>query len=317
MTSPRSVCLVGLGTIARTHLAVLRAVLPEAELVGVDPLGTQAPAADLADRVHRSLEESLAAPHPDLWVLATPTHTHGSLAARLLTSTAGHVLTEKPLVGTRDDLAALEQAVPVAVLDERLRVAHHFGYSPEVRWAAAVATQEGLGEPRRIVSVFHDPYVGRAPDQLASYGSAWTDSGPNQLSMLLRWVDGLELTSVVDEGHRGHAAGVLPGGATVSLVASWRAADSSKRTVLSYADDVELWLDHTAVTGTLFRGGRPVRWRDDDGSTPRKVAHYRPLYDALVSGADDALLRYPAGRRVVELLAGPRPAPGREVTSAG
>jgi hypothetical protein len=185
-------------------------------------------------------------------------------------------------------------------VEDRLRVAHHFAYSPEVRWAATVAAP--FGPPRRITSVFHDPYVRKTPEELASYGSAWTDSGPNQLSMLLRWVDDVRLESVSDDGHRGVASGTLSGGGTVTLVASWWAADSSKRTVLSYADDVEIWLDHTAVTGTLFRDGRPVTWLDDDGTTPRKVAHYRPLYEALLSGEDDTLLRYDAARRVVEQL---------------
>ena len=293
MAPPTSIAIVGLGTIARTHATVLRSLLPDATLVGVDPRGADATAATDVDRVVTSLDQL---PTVDLVVVATPTHSHASLCTRLLTETSATVLVEKPLVASVDSLAELEE-LPGDVLQERLRVAHHFAYSPEVRWTASATA--GFGAPRRIVSVFHDPYVRKTPEELASYGSAWTDSGPNQLSMLLRWVGDVALDSVEDDGHRGVATGTLAGGGTVTLVASWRAADSSKRTVISYADDVEVWLDHTAVTGVLLRGGRPVAWLDDDGTTPRKVAHYRPLYEALLSGEDDELLRYDAGRRVV------------------
>jgi predicted dehydrogenase len=293
MAEVGSVAVVGLGTIARTHTTVLRTVLPSASLVGVDPRGTSAAAADEMDRVVTSIDD---ASETDLWVVATPTHTHAALAATLLTTSSGLVLVEKPLVSSVAELEVLGEGVD----HDRLRVAHHFAYSPEVRWAAEVAAD--LGPPRRIVSVFHDPYVRKTPEELTSYGSAWIDSGPNQLSMLLRWVDDVRIESVEDDGHRGVAGGTVSGGGTVTLLASWRAADSSKRTVLSYADDVEVWLDHTAVTGVVLRGGRPVAWLENDGTTPRKVAHYRPLYEALLSGKDDALLRYDAGRRVVEQL---------------
>lgn len=298
MTTPHApvgtVGIVGLGTIALTHTTVLRALLPDARLVGVDPRGASASAAGAVDAVVPDLD---AAPEVGLWVVATPTHTHGPLAARLLTTTAATVLVEKPLVASASELAALDGVDPAAV-EGRLRVAHHFAYSPEVRWAATVAP----GPLRSVVSVFHDPYVRKSPEELASYGSSWTDSGPNQLSMLLRWVDDVTLASVDDQGHRSHAAGTLGGGGTVTLVTSWYAADSSKRTVLRYDDDIEVWLDHTAVTATKFRGGRPMAWLDDDGTTPRKVAHYRPLYEALLSGDDDELLRFDAARRVVEQL---------------
>jgi predicted dehydrogenase len=293
MAEVGSVAIVGLGTIARTHATVLRTLLPSASVVGVDPRGTEAAAAGETDRVVTSIDD---APDVDLWVVATPTYTHASLAARLLTRTTGLVLVEKPLVSSVAELEVLDEVAD----RDRLRVAHHFAYSPEVRWAVSAAA--GFGAPRRIVSVFHDPYVRKTPEELTSYGSAWTDSGPNQLSMLLRWVDDVRIESVEDDGHRGVASGTVSGDGTVTLVASWRAADSSKRTVLSYADDVEVWLDHTAVTGVVLRGGRPVAWLENDGATPRKIAHYRPLYEALLSGKDDALLRYDAGRRVVQQL---------------
>ena len=64
--------LVGLGTIARTHLAVLGERSDVQVVGGVDPAR---PAVDVP--VHRTLDEALSAdPAPELVVVATPTDTH-------------------------------------------------------------------------------------------------------------------------------------------------------------------------------------------------------------------------------------------------
>ena len=308
--------VVGLGTIARTHLEVLAGVAPHARLFGVDPRGSAAAAAAPGMQVHEDLAAALGAEDPDLWVVATPTHSHGDLCVRLVREARGRVLVEKPLTADVPALERLLRVVEEAGAQDRVLVAHHFAFSPEVVWAREVMrSRPSLGLLTRVTSVFHDPYVRKSAEERASYGSAWTDSGANQLSMLLRWVDDVEVDEVVehDDGARAHVRGTFrchggrPG--RVLLVSSWLAADSSKRTVLAFDDgDAELWLDHTAVTAMLVRHGEVVAWLDDDGTTPRKVAHYRPLYASVLSDDPDPVLRLDTAAVVVRRLAAGRPA---------
>jgi predicted dehydrogenase len=314
VTGVRSVGVVGLGTIARTHLQVLADVAPGARVFGVDPRGPSAAAATPGMSVHEDLAAALATEQPDLWVVATPTHTHADLCARLVREGGARVLVEKPLTADVVGLERLLRVVEEAGAQDRVLVAHHFAFSPEVVWAREVVrSRPSLGLLTRITSVFHDPYVRRSAEERASYGSAWTDSGANQLSMLFRWVDDVAVDRVteLDDGARAHVTGRFRCGrgrpGRVLLVSSWLAADSSKRTVLAFDDgDAEVWLDHTAVTGMLVRHGEVVAWLDDDGTTPRKVAHYRPLYASVLSDDPDPVLRLDTAAAVVRRLAAGR-----------
>ncbi|MGW1176396.1 hypothetical protein ACWD4P_22100 [Kitasatospora sp. NPDC002543] len=53
---------------------------------------------------------------------------------------------------------------------------------------------------------------------------------------------------------------------------------------------VEIWIDHTAMTGFAAREGELLASFGNDGRTGRKVAHYRPLYASLLSDRPDPVL---------------------------
>ncbi|AUY53051.1 Gfo/Idh/MocA family oxidoreductase [Streptomyces sp. CB01881] len=300
MTNPVRVGLVGVGIIAGTHLAVLDE-RPDVRLeFTVDPWrsapvefrGSTPP--HYGDLV-RALDEH----RPDLVVLATPTETHAELTSLALLRSTARVLVEKPLVHDSAALATLRELDGKADVRGRVFTAHHFAFSPEVDWAAELhAAHPDWGPVTTITSAFYDPYVLRGAEAFASYVSSWTDSGVNQLSMLTRFVDLTELTSArqTDGGasawctvgfrSRGEAG-------TARLRSSWLTGSSSKESSLVFGrSGVEVWIDHTAMTGFAARGGELIAVFGNDGRTPRKVAHYRPLYASLLSGRPDPVLGF-------------------------
>lgn len=304
-----SVGLVGVGTIAETHLAVL------AEISGVDLVFVVDPRADAAVAFrdgypphHLTLDDALGKHEPDLVVVATPTGTHASLTQELLAQSAARILVEKPLAHGLDEVETLRAFDPSLGAAARVSVAHHFAFSPEVTWAADLIGDNDWGPVTRITSVFHDPYITDADHSFAAYTSSWVDLGINQLSMLTRFVDVVgrgELHETAGGASAWCEVGFRSGGTSGSalLRTSWEATASSKRTTL-YLDQagVEVWLDHTAVTAVATRDGQVVDQLVADGRTPRKIAHYRPLYRSLLSGAPDPVLSFETGARIVELL---------------
>ncbi|TVL93684.1 Gfo/Idh/MocA family protein [Streptomyces sp. SAJ15] len=282
--------LVGVGIIAQTHLEVLAERSDTRLDFTVDPAagpplfrGTEPPH-------HRRLADALDAHQPDLVVIATPTHTHADLVAQVLTRSTARVLVEKPLV---HDLASLDR---LRSLDEaadargRVFTAHHFAFSPEVRWAAAqITAHPEWGPVTGITSAFYDPYILRGEQAFASYGSSWMDSGVNQLTTLARFVELTALTSIeqMDGGASAWCTAAYRScgtEGTARLRTSWLTGSSSKETVLGFGrSGVEMWIDHTAMTGFAAEDGRLLATHGSDGRTPRKIAHYRPLYESLLS----------------------------------
>jgi predicted dehydrogenase len=320
MTDRVSVGLVGVGTIAATHLEVL-AAMPQ---VVLDFVADPDPTTSIVFRearppVYRSLADALEEHRPGLVVVATPTSTHAALAREALATTSGRVLLEKPLVDGLEALAALRTDMADADLDpgRRLFVAHHFAFSPEVQWAVdQLAAHPEWGPVTGITSCFHDPYMADPQHSFAAYGSSWIDSGVNQLSMLTRFVElagrgplhesdggvsawcSVPFTTGTGTG-RGLATGVA------LLRTSWQAVASSKRTTLRMEESgVEIWLDHTAVTAFVTRSAELLDALVNDGRTPRKIAHYRPLYRSLLSATPDPVLGYATACRLVEVLHG-------------
>jgi predicted dehydrogenase len=279
VTVERRVLMLGLGTIARTHLAVL-AELPELTVVGgVDPA-----APDLALPVFRTLDDALRAePAPDLVTVATPTDTHVSLVREIVDRTHALVLSEKPLgVGAAD----IESIADVA---DRVRVAHHFAFSPEVEWALAHVRTAGWGRPTRVTSRFNDAYAGLGDARLASYVSSWVDSGPNQVSLLEPFTGPFDVVSHADERVRSVTVLDHENGRTV-LTSNWLAGDSSKQTTLAYDGDRQLHLDHTAMTAVAVEDGQVTEHVGYAGTAGRKHAHYRGLYDVLLADPGDERL---------------------------
>jgi predicted dehydrogenase len=294
--APTRVLLVGLGTIARTHLAVLDRRSDVAVCGGVDPARPDAPFP-----VFASLDDALAGGEPDLVVVATPTDTHVDLVDELLTRTGALVLSEKPLARTAAALAGLEERHSPAVLGERVKVAHHFAFSPEVEWARSyVAARPGLGAPTRVQAVFNDAYKALAPEQRASLVSSWVDSAPNQLSIVSAFVDDLRLVSHAARPDRATTT-LSHAGGRVFLSSNWLAADSSKQTTLEYGD-LRLWLDHTSMTVVVTESERMVEHVAYTGTASRKDAHYLGLYDRLLADPGDARLGVRLASQITALI---------------
>lgn len=315
MTTPVRIGLVGLGIISDTHLAVIREQ-PNVELAfTADP--TKGPIEFRGETPPHHPSLTAALKHHgdlDLIVIATPTATHADLAIEALTTSTAQVLVEKPLVHTLDALDQLDALAPTIDLDPRLLVAHHFAFSPEVRWAANLHAQHpDWGPITTITCAFYDPYILRGDEAFTAYGSSWTDSGINQLSMLTRFVD-LEALTTRHETNHGAAAWCTAHyrshstTGTARLRTSWLTGASSKRTTLTLAHtNTEIWIDHTAMTGFAVRGTELLARYDTDGTTPRKIAHYQPIYDTILKGGSDPAMTYESAKLVTRLLHAPQP----------
>lgn len=309
MTDPVRVGLVGVGIIAETHLAVLA----ERDDVFLEFTADPRPVAPVDFRGARpphygSLAEALDAHRPDLVVLAVPTETHADLVVLALLRSSARVLVEKPLVHDLASLARLRELEREADVPGRLFTAHHFAFSPEVDWAVElVAGNPDWGPITAITSAFYDPYVLRGAEAFASYVSSWMDSGVNQLSMLTRFVDltGLASSRQMDDGASAwctvefRSRGVV---GTARLRSSWLTGSSSKESSLVFGrSGVEVWIDHTAMTGFAARQGELLAAFGNDGRTARKVAHYRPLYASLLSGRPDPVLGFDAAATITAI----------------
>ncbi|MER7581485.1 Gfo/Idh/MocA family oxidoreductase [Kitasatospora sp. NPDC097691] len=306
---PVRVGLVGVGIIAETHLAVLAERLDVQLEFTVDPR----PAAHVEFRGrtpshYRDLALALDDHQPDLVVLATPTETHAELTELTLLRSAARVLVEKPLVHDRAALAGLYDLDGKVDVCGRVFTAHHFAFSPEVDWAAELlADHPDWGPVTTITSAFYDPYVLRGSEAFASYVSSWTDSGVNQLSMLTRFVELTGLTSAqqMDGGASAWCTvGFRSQGeiGSARLRSSWLTGSSSKESSLVFGrSGVEVWIDHTAMTGFAARDGELLASFGSDGRTARKVAHYRPLYANLLSGRPDPVLGFDAAATITAI----------------
>jgi predicted dehydrogenase len=296
------VALVGVGTIARTHLEVL-AERSDVDLVcTVDPNAGPPGFRGATPAHYPDLAAALSAHRPDLVVIATPADSHADLAVTALTGSDARVLVEKPLAL---DLPSLDRLS--AAGRDRLFVAHHFAFSPEVVWAAGLlAAHPSWGPVTAITSAFYDPYALKGEQAFTSYVSAWADSGINQLTVLSRLVEVTGVTSLLDERDSCWAtASFRSRGAagTARLHTSWRTGASSKSSTLT-CGDVDVWLDHTAMTGFACRGGELLATHGSDGRTPRKIAHYRPLYASLLSDRPDQILGFDTAAALTRLHAG-------------
>ncbi|MBO1418746.1 Gfo/Idh/MocA family protein [Streptomyces sp. FH025] len=309
MTDPVRVGLVGVGIIAETHLAVLA----ERDDVALEFTVDSRPVGPVEFRGatpphYRDLTQALDAHRPDLVVLTTPTETHAELTVLALLQSTARVLVEKPLVHDLASLAGLRELDGKADIRGRVFTAHHFAFSPEVDWAAELlAANPDWGPVTAITSAFYDPYVLRGPEAFASYVSSWMDSGVNQLSMLTRFVELTELTSA-QQADGGASAWCTVGfrsrgeAGSARLRSSWLTGSSSKESSLVLGrSGVEIWIDHTAMTGFAARGGELLAVFGNDGRTPRKVAHYRPLYASLLSDRPDPVLGFDAAATITAI----------------
>lgn len=128
MPEPVRICVVGLGRVAKSHLAAIREVPEWVDLAGVvssDAGKRQAAASEHgAPRTYATLAEALGDPAIEAVDLCVPNHLH--LQAALQCARAGkHVLVEKPMANTIADcrrmIRAAEQAGVVLMVGQSRR----------------------------------------------------------------------------------------------------------------------------------------------------------------------------------------------------
>jgi predicted dehydrogenase len=202
------VAVVGTGFGCYTHVRALRAAgFDVLALVGRDPDKT-AERARLFDvpRALLSLSNALEVPGVEAVTIATPPHTHATLA--LETITAGrHLICEKPFTAT------LDEARMVLAAAESAGVVHLLG--TEFRWDAgqaglAQAVRQGeIGEPRLATWLMHVPVLaepdGVVPEWWADAGSrgGWLWAHGSQL------IDQIRMTLGEFEGVSAHLVHVV------------------------------------------------------------------------------------------------------------
>jgi predicted dehydrogenase len=299
VTKQHRVLVVGLGTIAHTHLEVLSQRRDVVVVGGADPVA-DGPG---GIRLFRSLDDALAADlAPDIVVVATQTPMHVPIVREVVERTDALVLSEKPLATSLSEIDTL------ADVAGRVRVAHHFAFSPEVEWARRRTVASGWVRPTRVLSVFNDAYAALPPERLAGYISSWVDSGPNQLSLLAPFIGSGDLVSHDDDRERAVTLLDHAGGRTL-LTSNWLAADTSKQTTLDYAGDRQVRMDHTSMTVTVLESGIVTEHVGYAGSAGRKQAHYRGLYDVLLSQPSDPRLGVPLATDIARVLESASSAP--------
>jgi predicted dehydrogenase len=257
--------IVGLGAAGGFALAGLRGIPKARCVVGVDLLGTSAPAAGtLEGRVSDQLAALARAAPLDLVILATPTPDHAETALAVLRDThpPARLWIEKPMTATRDGHTQIRSAPGGA----QVRVLLHTAFAPEVLWATerVAGWRHRHGRIVKVSCDFNDPYAGMAKARAAVLGDSWSDSGINALSVAARFVR---------LGHFVKSSGVRPlhvhanftmhdgdfEGHTLIRTA-WTPSSARKTTALHFHDGTVIILDHQDATVTMSdRGGQISR----------------------------------------------------------
>jgi len=205
-------------------------------------------------RVTTRIERVLSDPSVDAVIIATPVHTHYTLAAQALAA-GKHVFVEKPLAQSSelaDELAELAR--------ERGRIlmcGHTFLYSPPVRAVKRMIEAGTLGDiffisSSRVNLGLHQRDV-----------SVIWDLGPHDFSILLYWLSELP-TSVRAVGRDSIVKGIadvafvtmtFASGIVVNVELSWLAPSKLRRTVLVGSERMVIYDDGAPEPVRLFDRG--------------------------------------------------------------
>ncbi len=240
------------------------------------------PDARVTTRFQRVLDD----PTVDAVMIATPVHTHYTLAAQALEA-GKHVFVEKPLAQSSelaDDLAVLAREH-----DRILMCGHTFLYSPPVRAIKRMLEAGTLGDiffisSSRVNLGLHQRDV-----------SVIWDLGPHDFSILLYWLSELPV-SVRAVGRDSIVKGIadvafvtmtFASGIVVNVELSWLAPSKLRRTVLVGSERMVIYDDGAPEPVRLFDRGVVYRdpetfgeyhlsYRSGDVISPR-LESYEPL----------------------------------------
>jgi predicted dehydrogenase len=212
-------------------------------------------------RITTRIERALSDPAVDAVIIATPGHTHYTLAAQALKA-GKHVFVEKPLAPSSDladDLADMAR--------ERERIlmcGHTFLYSPPVRAVKRMIESGTLGDiyfisSSRVNLGLHQRDV-----------SVVWDLGPHDFSILLYWLS--EIPSTVRAvGRDSIVKGIadvafvtmsFASGIVANVELSWLAPSKLRRTVLVGSERMVIYDDGAPEPVRLFDRG--VVYRDPE-----------------------------------------------------
>jgi len=161
MRSHVGIAFAGAGIVAEMHGRGV-AANPNATLAGVydpDPIKAAAIAAKFGGRVFETLELLLADPSVDAVHILTPTQHHVATAVACLNA-GKHVLIEKPVASSRDEIAILEEASKRA--DRVCMPAHNYIYVPSLQRAKRLVESGKLGKIASLwvlYNIFHSEEV--------------------------------------------------------------------------------------------------------------------------------------------------------------
>jgi len=256
-TQPVGIAVVGLGYWGPNLLRVLGDNL-DAEVRWICDLDTDRlakyrrrhPAARVTTRIERVLSD----PSVDAVIIATPVHTHYTLAAQALAA-GKHVFVEKPLAPSTE--LADELAEIARDRGRILMCGHTFLYSPPVRAVKRMIEAGTLGDiffisSSRVNLGLHQRDV-----------SVIWDLGPHDFSILLYWLSELP-TSVRAVGRDSIVKGIadvafvtmtFASGIVVNVELSWLAPSKLRRTVLVGSERMVIYDDGAPEPVRLFDRG--------------------------------------------------------------
>jgi myo-inositol 2-dehydrogenase/D-chiro-inositol 1-dehydrogenase len=208
MTEPVRIAVIGLGTMGRTHLGVLRSHGPAVSVVAVADVDGSAVERAVQGSTARGWSDGLELlGHADLdgVVVASPDATHADLVDACL-DRGLPVLCEKPLTTSVADSAALVQRE--AALGRRLvQVGFMRRYDPDFADVAHAVLDGRVGAPALVRTVHRNPV-----SAYAFQPSTLTENSASHDVDLLRWVTGddvAEVSCTTAEGADAQFAAVL------------------------------------------------------------------------------------------------------------
>ena len=287
----KSIVVVGLGLAGCDHVRALEQTPGVAVVAAVDTdprrtltfHGHRVP-------VYRAIFDAKSRHDPDVVVIASPTPTHAKVFDEVTEHfPAATILVEKPAASELSDACKLIGS------KQRVSVAFHMAFSPEVSWAAGIARDRvtDFGPPVAIESVSADPYQADLASATARLCNSWIDTGINALSVIERFASPIERTFLRNIGEPSQSifeAGfscVTQGQQLNARVrTSWFATDRSRTTRIKYTSGAVVEMDHNAVCGTLVENDRTTDYFGTDGTVPRRESHYRALYESWLADQD-------------------------------
>ena len=239
----------------------------------VDPARrTEAAARVPAARWCDSADELLATLDLDFVDICTPPSSHAGLIERALTRGV-HVLCEKPLVRSCDELAAVSRLA--AARRRVLHTVHNWHHAPIVRRTAELVREGAIG---RVTHVAWHTLRARPAATRDGQGTNWrldpsvsgggilTDHGWHVFYVIQRWVGARPLAISARLEKRKHAALAVEDTATVELTFP----DATAEIVLTWAaEERRNWAEVRGGAGTLelrddtlvlTRDGAAERW---------------------------------------------------------